>query len=237
MIYEPKGRAREYSPLACNIAVGCVHDCKYPCYGPGAFRVNPVDWPKPRYKKDAVLSFEKDARKLAGDPRDILFCFASDPYMTDESSRLMSEILPIAEANRLRIQVLTKNPARAMRESGHILKRNGWKLGTTIIFLSEKLREKWEPGAPSIASRLEALRDAHEAGISTWVSIEPVVDADEAVAAIEAVKPFTDFIKVGKLNHSKHADSIDWFDFLSRAKEALGDHPHLIKDDLKKFAR
>ena len=29
IIYEPKGRAREYAPLACNLAVGCVHRCVY----------------------------------------------------------------------------------------------------------------------------------------------------------------------------------------------------------------
>jgi len=236
MIYEPKGRALEYSPLACNLAVGCVHKCEY-CYGPGAFRVAPADWPTPRYKKNAVAEFEKDAVKFAGDPRDILFSFASDPYMTEESAVTMAQILPIAETNRLRVQVLTKNPARALEVSGDILARNGWKLGTTIIFLSEQLRAEWEPGAPSIDSRLGALARAEDLGIKTWVSIEPVVDVDEAIAAIKAVKPLADFIKVGKLNHHALSKEIDWADFLCRAKDALGSHPHLIKDDLKKFEK
>lgn len=33
VIYEPKGRAREYAPLACNLYMGCTHGCKY-CYAP-----------------------------------------------------------------------------------------------------------------------------------------------------------------------------------------------------------
>ena len=32
-IYEPKGKAREYSPLALNLYDGCDHGCKY-CYVP-----------------------------------------------------------------------------------------------------------------------------------------------------------------------------------------------------------
>ncbi len=33
LIYVPKGRAREYSPLALNLYRGCEHRCSY-CYCP-----------------------------------------------------------------------------------------------------------------------------------------------------------------------------------------------------------
>ena len=33
-IYEPKGAAREYAELACNLYTGCNHGCLY-CYAPG----------------------------------------------------------------------------------------------------------------------------------------------------------------------------------------------------------
>ena len=29
VIYEPKGKAREYSPYACNLYIGCSHRCQY----------------------------------------------------------------------------------------------------------------------------------------------------------------------------------------------------------------
>lgn len=29
IIYEPKGKAREYADLACDIYNGCTHGCKY----------------------------------------------------------------------------------------------------------------------------------------------------------------------------------------------------------------
>jgi DNA repair photolyase len=234
MIYEPKGRALEYSPLACNLAVGCTHNCRY-CYGPGAFRVDPNKWNEPRFKADVVSKYRKDAAKLINDPREILFSFASDPYMNQQSADIMKQILPIAEQCRHRVQVLTKNPRLALDASAAILKRNDWKLGTTLIFLSEKLREEWEPGAPTIEERFRALKEAHDLGIKTWVSIEPVVDIDEALAAISAVKPHADFIKVGKLNNHRLQGTMDWRYFLTKAREVLGNHPHLIKHDLKAF--
>jgi len=31
LIYQPKGKAREYSPWACNLFNGCTNNCSY-CY-------------------------------------------------------------------------------------------------------------------------------------------------------------------------------------------------------------
>ena len=42
-----------------------------------------------------------------------------------------------------------------------------------ILFQSESLREEWEPGAAPIAERIQAVREAHAAGISTWVKSIP----------------------------------------------------------------
>ena len=80
VIYEPRGRAREFAPLAANIFRGCGHGCLY-CFGPqtlkmkrDVFSINP----KPR--KDVLKFLEKDARKYRGDHREILLSFTSDPY-------------------------------------------------------------------------------------------------------------------------------------------------------------
>ena len=37
-IYEPRGRAREYSPFAMNYFKGCDHGCRY-CYVPRMMKV------------------------------------------------------------------------------------------------------------------------------------------------------------------------------------------------------
>jgi DNA repair photolyase len=234
MIYEPKGRALEYAPLACNLYRGCKHRCEY-CYGPGVFRISASEWHKQAIlKADALARLAKAAAKYKGDPREILFSFATDPYQDEDTTQVMQRALNICERNNLQVCALTKNP-EASRPHWPKYQHNGWTLATTIIFLDEQLREKWEPGAPTIASRIDAMRDANAAGIATWISIEPVVDPEEAIAVIREIKPYVGKIKVGKLNHHKLAKEIDWADFLVRAKQELQGIDHLIKKDLAAY--
>jgi len=234
MIYEPKGRALEYAPLACNLAVGCVHGCRY-CYGPGAFRVPRADWTVPLPKNDLVKRFARSAERFAGDPREILFSFATDPFGTFEQVRDLREILPIAETHRLRLTILTKNPMAA-EEFLPIMHRNGWRLGVSLCWHTEAAMGEWEPGAPSIASRLVGLDLARRAGVQTWVSVEPVIDPREALLTIEAVRDIVDEIKVGAWNHDRRAKEINWRSFLALARSALRDRPHMFKRDLLELA-
>lgn len=234
MIYEPKGRALEYAPLACNLAVGCVHGCRY-CYGPGAFRVPRQDWTVPLPKQDLIARFTKAAQKFAGDPREILFSFATDPFGTWEQVADLHAILPIAEDNRLKLTILTKNPMAA-QEFLPIMRRNSWRLGVSLCWHSELSMREWEPGAPSIASRLAGLDLARRAGVQTWVSVEPVIDPREALLAIETVRDIVDEVKVGAWNHDVRAKGINWRSFLALARAALRDRPHMFKRDLLELA-
>ena len=235
IIYEPKGKALEYSPLAINLYNGCDHACKY-CYCPGIFRKTLENWSKESApRKNIIAQLEKSAAKYANDPREILFSFTSDPYQNDAAAKLTREALLICEKHNLRCQVLTKNGMAATKDFD-IIKRNNWKFGSTIIFKSESLREEWEPGAPSIESRIEAVKIAHSMGIYTWVSIEPVVDTVEALLIIEELKPYVSFWKVGKINHFPTVEkTIDWHKFLVDAESALAGSSFYIKKDLEKF--
>ncbi len=233
IIYEPKGRAREYAPLACNLAVGCVHRCVY-CYGPGTFRIDRASWGEVRLKADAVARFDRAAQQIQGDPREILFSFATDPLGTLEQVEQLHQALDVAERYRLRVTVLTKNPAAAKAFAPQFV-RNGWRLGVTVCFVDEFLRAEWEPGAPSIRARLEALEWLWTAGVQTWASVEPVVDPVEALRAIRALlEAGVGEIRVGHWNHDPRARQIDWAAFYAQAAALLvgRGHPHLFKADL-----
>jgi len=230
MIYEPKGRAREYAELACNLAVGCIHGCRY-CYGPGQFRVPRQDWTVPLPKQDWRRRFEKAAQKFAYDPREILFSFATDPLGTIEQVEDLRIALSISAAYGLHLTVLTKNPEAAAKFLP-LFRAHDWRLGTTICFLSEDLRAEWEPDAPSISSRIIGLRAARSAGVRTWISVEPVVEPIEALRAIASSREVADEVRVGHWNHDARAKAIDWKEFHRHAAEILGDKPHLFKHDL-----
>ena len=90
--------------------------------------------------------------------------------------------------------------------------------------------------APPIAERIEAIREAHARGICTWVSVEPVVEPDEAIKVIESLRGEVDFWKIGKLNHDRQREAaIDWRRFLMDVESALDGHRYLIKKDLERF--
>lgn len=239
VIYEPKGRAREYSELACNLYRGCTHGCHY-CYAPAAMRTTGEKWHgKAEPRKDILRLLEKDAHKLKGDKRSILFCFLCDPYQPIErSERLTQQALKIMDKYRLNNQLLTKGSADLIIKDLELMKKAHTQLGITLCFIDDNLRQQWEPNASKVSDRLNILKTAHEAGIFTWISLEPVIDPGQALKVIKAANKYVDFWKIGKLNHMKNYEgSVDWRKFLLDAKSLLTElgAKYYIKKDLRAF--
>ena len=105
IIYETRGKAREYPPLAVELYKGCMHGCKY-CFVPG---VN--DIPRDEFYRNngpvenALKRLEKAAKRLKerNDDREILLCFHSDPYQPfeDENQNITSQAIEILKRNNL----------------------------------------------------------------------------------------------------------------------------------------
>ena len=237
VIYSPKGKAREYSELACNLYSGCSHKCKY-CYCPSIRRMSLEKWslnPKPR--ENIIKKLANEAGKLYGLDKDILFCFMSDPYQSEESAMITNKALTICQKNHFKkVQVLTKGGMRAVGDLELFKNNEQWKFGSTIIFKDEKLREYWEPGAPSIESRYEAVKIFKKNNIFTWISMEPVIDPDQALAVINDLLPYVDLWKIGKINYfRKIEDKIDWCKFLKDVRKILKGKNYYIKKDLLRY--
>jgi DNA repair photolyase len=92
--------------------------------------------------------------------------------------------------------------------------------------------------AAEASVRVEWLGVAKRNGVETWVSVEPVVDAEEALRAIEAAAPWTDEFRLGKLNHMPEVEKgIDWRDYAERAVglcQKLGKR-YFVKADLAAY--
>jgi len=76
-------------------------------------------------------------------------------------------------------------------------------------------------------------------GIFTWVSLEPVINPDQALAVIHMAHPYVNFWKVGKLNHMKEYErTVDWGKFLFDAETLLTKlgAKYYIKNDLRAFS-
>ena len=244
VIYEPKGRAREYAPLACNLYMGCTHGCKY-CYAPACMHKKPEEWHQAaRARGENVLAlFERDCVRLAKDRADdetrrVLFCFLSDPYQPLESElHLTRRGISVAARHGIKVDILTKGDGALIEQDLPLMLESQTHLGITLSFINDASRREWEPMASTVQSRLNILRKAHEMGIYTWVSMEPVIIPQEALEVIRQAHDYVDFWKVGKLNHNKEVErSIDWPHFRDNATALLDSFGsrYYIKEDLRK---
>lgn len=237
-IYEPRGKAREYSPLACNLYKGCSHACVY-CFAPSATFTDREKFSSPDYiraKPDILATLFNEAPKMAGDPREILLSFTSDPYQPCERTKKLTRMaLRTLMENNLTVTILTKGGSWGIIRDMDLLKMNPcntWSV--TLTHDDPAVSLEWEPGAALPKDRIESLRIAHAASIKTWVSFEPVFDPEAVYRLLEATHDFVDLYKVGKLNYHPRAKEIDWSEFREKIiarLERLG-KPYLIKKDL-----
>jgi DNA repair photolyase len=110
IIYEPSGRALEYAPLAASGYRYCNHGCRY-CFNPLALHCTPETFLKPVVRAGIIPAFEKDCKELAaaGDQREILLSFSTDPYNElEDRCHVTREMINILHRYGLHYTILTK---------------------------------------------------------------------------------------------------------------------------------
>lgn len=234
IIYEPRGQAREYAPLAVNVYRGCDHGCIY-CYGPSATQRKREQFHESCLRPNFFPQLVREAKKraVAGDTGQVLLSFTCDPYQhLDVEERVTRRTIEILHRYGFTVQILTKGGTRALRDLD--LLGPGDAFASTLTFVDEARSREWEPNAALPDDRIEAIREMHDAGVPTWVSLEPVVDPNETLAVIRRTFEFVDLYKVGKLNYHPHAKTVDWGRFANDAVALLEetDVPFYVKDSL-----
>ena len=145
--------------------------------------------------------------------------------------------ISVAARHGIKVDILTKGDGALIEQDLPLMLESQTHLGITLIFINDTSRREWEPMASTVQSRLNILRKAHEMGIYTWVSMEPVIIPDEALEVIRQAHGYVDFWKVGKLNHNKDVErSIDWPQFRDNSTALLDSFrsKYYIKEDLRK---
>ena len=234
VIYEPKGRAREYSPLALNVYLQCNHGCFY-CYVPQSLHINSEEyhtrWPKPRegifvYAWDDIEEMRKNK-----DDRQVLLSFAGDPYCSSEIEKQTTGLI-ISKLVGFEI------PFAVLTKSHHVLRdieefkkaREFCKIGFSFTTINHFLAQEWEPNASPPDMRIAALKVLHLEGIRTFVSLEPAIEYPESIAATIAVLPWTDEFKLGMLNHVKYEKTSRY-----TATQYLHEQIHYLRANNKKI--
>lgn len=238
-IREPRGRAKEYSLLACDPYWGaCSHFCSY-CYVAGSMRRTQEQWSQiplaPR--RDFLKHLRRDAAKYRGTDKRVLLSFTSDVYCEPAvKSGLTRQVLEVLREFDIPFQVLTKGGLRAVSDFDLYGPNDAFATTLTCILPSEQ--DKVEPHAAGPADRAFAIAEAWRRGIETWVSLEPVLNPADALYWIEKTAPMVGLFKIGKLNHDKEKEAqIDWRAF-GMSAIALCEHygkAYYVKDDLAKY--
>lgn len=238
VIYPPTGLAGEYAPLATNPYVGCGHACAY-CYVPlvskqprAEFNAGAVE--RPRYLER--LARDVVRYRKAGVTAQVMLSFMTDPYHPGAVDLTRQTLQHLTEGG-LAFCTLTKGGTKALRDLP-FFRPDRDAFASTMTSLDDAFSLKWEPKAALPGDRMAALRRFHEAGIFTWISLEPTLDVEASLAIVEATCGFVDLYKIGKANYLKaFGANTDWRDYTLRMVDAcqyLGVR-HYIKKDLQEF--
>lgn len=227
-IYKPKGAAAEYGNYALNIYTGCPHRCFY-CFAPQVLHRD----------REAFHSHVEPRKGLLNDLRRQLereqitgqlihLCFCCDPYPTGYDTSITREVIQTLKEYGNHVQILTKGSGN---RDFDLLDGGDW-YGVTIS-CDHPMADKAEPNAISPASRQYDLETAKCMGIKTWVSFEPVLDANAVLNCIGIYAHYIDKVKIGKLNY--HPWDINWKQFGEQVEaicKKLG-VDYYIKDSLR----
>jgi DNA repair photolyase len=204
----------------------------------------PDEWHKTAKARceDVLTKFERDCERLSkkrpdNESRRVFFYFLSDPYQPlEEKLHVTRQGIEIAARHGIKVDILTKGDRKLIEQDFQLMRDAKTHFGMTLSFINDESRKEWEPMASSVQDRLDTLQKAHDMGIYTWVSMEPVIKPDEALEVIRQAHGYVDFWKVGKLNHNKAIEqSINWPQFREDATKLLDSLgcKYYIKEDLR----
>jgi pyruvate-formate lyase-activating enzyme len=220
-IYGPGSEANEYSALATSPYSGCGFCCFY-CYNPHIMHMD-----RRRFDAGAVLRsgyFEgllKDAKKyqliadkLTEAHAQVLLTFASDPYHLGDTEPTR-KTLEILIEHGLAFCTLSKGGQRAPRDLD-LFRADRDSYACTLLSLDAELTRKWEHKAAPPEDRIATLKAFRDAGIFTWISLEPIISLQHALDVVRETHSFVDLYKIGPPHYFPPLEEIDWRDGVLR---------------------
>ena len=200
----------EWAPRTLNVAMGCSHGCLY-CYGrANALRRGQVadaeEWLAERVNEKRVAKGYAGGRGTMMLPSTHDITPATVEAVGAVAVKLLEAKTPPGKP-QTRLLLVTKGDGpcveRLARRLGDCWRnRVLWRI--TIGCLDERTRQFWEPHAPTIDMRLEALRWLYREAWQTSVSCEPLLEPWNALGLVAAVAwHVTETIWVGKARELK----------------------------------
>ncbi len=184
---------------ALNAYVGCQHNCSY-CYAKfmRRFTGHRERWGEfvdVKINAPELLAREVTKKKEGR----VWISGVCDAYQYVEKKYMLTRrCLEILVEHGWPVTIQTKSPL-VLRDI-EILKRSAdSEVGFTITTADEKVRRIFEPGAPLIAKRVEALGILHAEGIKTFVMVAPMLPHAEGL--VDLLKGKVDHALIDRYNY------------------------------------
>lgn len=184
---------------ALNAYVGCGHNCIY-CYAKFMRRFSGHREPWGAFVDVKINAAELLAREVKKKKKGrVWISGVCDAYQPLEKKYLLTRrCLEILVEHEWPVSIQTKSPL-VLRDI-EILKRSAaCEVGFTITTADEKVRRIFEPGAPLIAKRVEAMGILHAEGIKTFVMVAPMLPHAEGL--VDMLKGKADHALIDRYNY------------------------------------
>jgi len=183
-----------------NPYVGCQHACTY-CYARFMKRFTGHKEPWGEFvdvKINAPDSLQTEIkRKRKGN---VWVSGVCDPYQPLEAKyKLSRRCLKILREHDWPVTVQTRSPL-VLRDIDVLKGARDFEVGFTVTTADDRIRKWFEPSAPTIKDRLNALDVLHNAGIRTYAMIAPMLPGSEGLP--EALKGKVNYIMADRMNYN-----------------------------------
>jgi DNA repair photolyase len=174
----------------CNPYVGCSFGCTY-CYAmflPQNRRPR-EDWGKWfQAKINALELARKQASKVAG--HTVYMSSVTDPYLPAERGlRLTRGILEEVLPYQPRLLIQTRGPL-VVRDLDVLTRFHSLRVNMSIPTDCEEVREAFEPKAPPLERRWQALAEVKAAGVATGICVTPMLPLEDPQALARRIVDF-----------------------------------------------
>lgn len=174
----------------CNPYIGCSFGCLY-CYAmflPQNRRPR-EDWGKWfQAKANAVELARRQAPKVAG--QTVYVSSVTDPYLPAERSlRLTRGILEALLPHQPRLLIQTRGPL-VVRDLDLLRRFTAVRVNLSIPTDSEEVRRAFEPKAPPLERRWDALRQVKAAGLPVGICVTPMLPLENTDAFVQRLVAF-----------------------------------------------
>ena len=197
--------ASQIYPYVVNPYVGCQHACSY-CYARYMKKFTGHKEPWGTFvdvKINAAQLLQKEIRKKKKDT--VWISGVCDPYQPLEAKyKLTGQCLQILADNDWPVVVQTRSPL-VLRDMDILKQAKKLEVGFSVTSADDDIRNLFEPQAPPIPERVNALAELHRSGIRTYAMIAPILPGAENL--IPMLEGTVDYILVDRMNYH-YADSI-----------------------------